>query len=1170
MNDTEVTAASEYVTVRDGTELAVYTFRPVIDRPVPAVWMHDRYHQISAPPASPDFLDFVGALLGLAQAADPDMWAATPGVASLRSFPWASRLLSEGIAMVVADSRGSGASGGISSGPFALAEVDDMFDITEWIAGQPWCSGKVGMAGRSYLGISQYLAMSAAPPHLVAIFPQMALFDLHGFAHDGGIFRGNFAASWGQIVRQRDCVDPAVAVDSDPDGTRLARNRAAHRQNADVHAMFDRNHGRNDQDPVTGERVYLERSPSERLDRINQSGVAVYNLGGWHDVWVRDSLLWERHLSVPHRTVIGPWSHTSGTAGGAHFNLIDEHARWFGYWLRGKRADGITAPAVLYYAMGSSVRGGWRTASQWPPAGLLETSFYLADQGQLSVGSPPAGALVAEHRVDYAASTGRHSRWSNGYGAPFDYSELTANDAHCAIFGSPPLPAALELVGEVTLRLTLDPVPAGTDVFVTLQCTDAGGDSHYVTEGCLRVGPGQQGDVVIVMQPICWVFDPGDRVRLTLSGADRDNAYTPVADPVPVLRVRGGSVLELPTASARPEPASIAQQSIWLAEQIGGCGSAYHLPAIVEFDDLIDESALVLAINEIIERHEVLRTTLRGDDGTLIQVIHPPAPVDPAVITIAAEADTDGSFSWTADKRVRSLIDKPFDLAQERPLRVGLVQLPAGRTAVVIVVHHVAGDQQAVATFFTELAELYAARIAGRQARLPDLAGSYAAAAERQRTYVGSPAGKSDLDYWREHLREPPEALDLPLDRQRGDRLDPLGDHADTELGEELTAAVRRLAARSRSSLYAVLLTAYSITIGAFAATGDLVVAVPNMDRDSAAERALIGCFVNVLPVRIRFDARQTLDETLRSVRSTLLDSLRHRRVPFDSIVAAASARRGPAIQPLTQTSLRMTQPLPSALPFGPTIARPRPVESGHVKYDLAATVEEAGRSLRVRFEFRTALLDAFTVRSMVETFARVLERMTNAPDSLVATSCAPLTPEVVDIADLDPLVWASLTRDGVRPPGGGVAYVLSASQATVPAGAWGYLHLANLPGAEPVSTGLRARVADVPPRIMLAPGIASPSAEPAHDTAGEQVASDGVSSALTVLSPIWGDLLGQAEPHGSDDFFAFGGDSLLAIRLIGRVRKATGVRLSLRDIFAAPTLGALARMLADRKGAQA
>ena len=155
-----------YVAMRDGTRLAVDILRPAIgevavDEPLPAIWTHTRYQRAS--------FTREGVVRTDAEHFDP----------------WLFEVVAHGYVVLSVDVRGGGASFGVNQGQFSQLEARDAYDVTEWIAVQPWCDGSVGMYGRSYLGITQYFAASQAPPHLKAIFPEMASFDHYSYVFAG-------------------------------------------------------------------------------------------------------------------------------------------------------------------------------------------------------------------------------------------------------------------------------------------------------------------------------------------------------------------------------------------------------------------------------------------------------------------------------------------------------------------------------------------------------------------------------------------------------------------------------------------------------------------------------------------------------------------------------------------------------------------------------------------------------------------------------------------------------------------------------------------------------------------------------------------------------------------------------------------------------------------------
>lgn len=538
--------ASRYVPVRDGTRLAVDLYLPTrrgapLAGPLPALWTLERYHRARVEGGR------------LRTCLDRDHW--------LRLF------LRHGYVIAAADVRGGGASFGHRPGFVSDADRWDAYDVTEWLAAQPWSNGRVGMFGKSFMGLAQFLAASTAPPHLAAIFPEKTLFDLYGFAYGGGVGRDDYARAWGENTRALDRAASAAPVDADEGGALRAAAVAEHRANRDMYAFFSDlrfrdSRGAGDRD---GDPPYAAQSPARHLEAISASGVAVYQLAGWHDMWPRDALLWHRNLRNPRRLLIGPWPHTWD----AGWGLFRERLRFFDHWLKGVPNDEPAQPPIRYYTAGAPRRARWRTAAAWPLPAERPTHFYLAGGGALRGGAPGEDG-ADDYVLDYAATSGRGTRWRNGYGAPFRYGDMRANDARALTYTTAPLRDDLEVTGHPVACLWVSASAPDVDVFAYLEEVRPGGRSEYVTEGVLRAShraeaeppfdnlglpwhPGGQADRLTLggrgpvllrfdLHPLSRVFRRGRRIRLALTGADADNALTPALDPPPVLRThRGGS-----------------------------------------------------------------------------------------------------------------------------------------------------------------------------------------------------------------------------------------------------------------------------------------------------------------------------------------------------------------------------------------------------------------------------------------------------------------------------------------------------------------------------------------------------------------------------------------------------------------------------------------------------
>lgn len=561
---------SQYVTVQestaDETQLAIDLFFPTKGgtlfydlqdengEPVklPAVWAHVPYHRANLLPdgSALTWIMFVS--------------------------PWLAELLSHGYVVGVVDIRGAGASYGTRVGIFSQPEAHDAYSITEWLAVQPWCTGNIGMFGLSYMGINQFFAASKAPPHLKCIFPRMAMFDSYSFIYPGGVFQKTFIESWGFLTRMADLglppLPPVVPVDDDPYGIQLADAIAEHYGNADVFAMFNNTPFRNDTDPISGEQVHFTRSPHTYLDDINSTGIPIYHLNGWNDVFTEDTLLFFNNLDTPQKLSIGPWSHVAFD----YDFLAAEHLRWYDYWLKGIDNGIMDEPPIYYYTFNEEEGKEWRTADRWPIRHRLKLRFYFHDGPTGTVNSVNDGSLKLlpplfgndTYTVDYTTTTGYPTRWTNtweGPGAPYGYPDMTFNDEKGLTYTSRPLDHEIRITGHPVVHLHVSSTAADGDFFAYLEEVDENGYSRYITEGVLRashrsldnapyqtmglpwhrsypedIQPLQEDKPVRLkfdLIPTSWVFKPGKRIRVTITCADDGNTFTPQFSPVPEVTV---------------------------------------------------------------------------------------------------------------------------------------------------------------------------------------------------------------------------------------------------------------------------------------------------------------------------------------------------------------------------------------------------------------------------------------------------------------------------------------------------------------------------------------------------------------------------------------------------------------------------------------------------------
>ncbi|MER5949264.1 amino acid adenylation domain-containing protein, partial [Streptomyces sp. NPDC001904] len=454
-------------------------------------------------------------------------------------------------------------------------------------------------------------------------------------------------------------------------------------------------------------------------------------------------------------------------------------------------------------------------------------------------------------------------------------------------------------------------------------------------------------------------------------------------------RLTGAGTARTPlTAGERPErlPASPAQQRLWFLGAFEEAGSpTYNVPVVLRLSGTLDEQALTAALTDVVTRHETLRTVFAEDAEGPYQIVLAPRPV-PATARPATEEELPALLTEAA--RIG------FDLAADIPLRAHLFALARDEHALLLVMHHIAGDGGwSVPLLVKDLATAYAARRGGGEPGWEPLAVQYADYTLWQREVLGSaddPASElgRQLAHWREALADLPEELTLPADRPRP--LTGTGRGADLRhhVPAELHAGLEALAQKHRASLFMVVQAAVAVTLSRLGAGEDIPLGTPSAGRVNEALDGLIGFFVNTLVLRTDLSGDPTFAEVLDRVRTTSLNAYAHQDVPFERLVETLNPDRSLGRHPLFQTMVtwnnaaqdatnRLAEDLPDLrMRVGEVDAQVATFDLLFAFSDLR-TERGAPDGLAVRLEYATDLYDPATAELFVSTLATVLGAVT-------------------------------------------------------------------------------------------------------------------------------------------------------------------------------------------------
>ena len=520
---------SQYVAVRDGTKLAVDIFRPTANGVVstdklPVLWMHTPYNRRNYR-NGPTAANYPGKAL---------------------------ELLPYGYVVAVADFRGLYASfghnAGFNRGEWQDAARMDAYDITEWLAAQPWSSGKVGMWGCSATGGSQMQALTTAPPSLKAIFPMSCEWDVYPFAAAGGISPPTGVPT--QIMRGGSRVErdkAAVPVDGDDSRALLNAAIAEHANNLETagYTPYRDSRAEHFDNPW-----WLKSSPHTYSETINRSGIAMYVAANWDEGATKYGAAFTfNNVTNPRKLIFGPATHCDWTTvmKETGFDILVEERRFFDYWLKGIDNDVMREAPVTYFTYNEAPDKRWKTAKAWPLPTERRTAFYLQPDSLSQKQSSASEKL--ERTVDYAVN--ETNFWDKGLK-----------------FVTEPLTTDVEVTGHPTLTLWIASSTKDADIIVRLDDVAPDGSARYYNvEGKLRASlrriekapynnlglpwhpyteasaspliPNEPVKLELDLYPISYLFKAGHRIRLTLNFADE--RATPRVDPAPHVTVFSGS-----------------------------------------------------------------------------------------------------------------------------------------------------------------------------------------------------------------------------------------------------------------------------------------------------------------------------------------------------------------------------------------------------------------------------------------------------------------------------------------------------------------------------------------------------------------------------------------------------------------------------------------------------
>jgi len=424
-------------------------------------------------------------------------------------------------------------------------------------------------------------------------------------------------------------------------------------------------------------------------------------------------------------------------------------------------------------------------------------------------------------------------------------------------------------------------------------------------------------------------------------------------------------------------PLSFAQQRLWFLDQLEPNSPAYNVPAAIRLEGQLDLAALEQSLNEIVKRHESLRTTFEIVNGEPVQSIASHAELKIDYVDLSQDSDREAKAKQLATDEAR----RPFDLSHGPLLRVAVLRLSDTEHVLLFTMHHIVSDGWSLTVLTNELASLYDAHRGGKVAVLPDLPVQYADFSLWQRNWLQGSVLEDQLAYWREQLQTVPPVLELPADHPRPTVRSLSAARKPFSLGEKVTNDLRALSRREGVTLFMTLLAGFQVLLSRYSGQHDIAVGTPIANRNRGETENLIGFFVNTLVLRADLSGNPSVTELLQQMREVALGAYTHQDVPFEKLVEELQPERSLNNTPLFQVvfSLQNTAVQPLELEgLNVTLLES---ETGVSKFDLVFSLRETSNGLEGSLEYSTDLFEGETVEQMLSHYRNVLSEIAADPD---------------------------------------------------------------------------------------------------------------------------------------------------------------------------------------------
>ncbi len=446
-------------------------------------------------------------------------------------------------------------------------------------------------------------------------------------------------------------------------------------------------------------------------------------------------------------------------------------------------------------------------------------------------------------------------------------------------------------------------------------------------------------------------------------------------------------------------PLSFAQARLWVLEQLEPGTLAYNLLIPVGMTGQLNKEAWKQALNAIVERHEILRTTFTIQDGKPLQEIHPTLKLNVPVIDLRSLPIEQQLPE--VQRLAKQEASKPFDLAKGPLLRVTLLKLEETNHVILLAYHHIISDGWSMDVLLRELTTIYDSFSREETYALPPLPVQYADFAVWQRKWLRGEVLETQLNYWKQQFKDISNLPSLPTDRGRPQVRSFKGTKHSFVVAKSLTEKLKKLSQREGVTFFMTMLTTFKTLLYYYSQQTDIRVGTPIANRDRPEIAGLIGFFVNSLVLRTDLSENPSFKELLQRVKKVALGAYAHQDLPFEKLVEELNPERSLGQNPLFQVWFYLQNDLLSDVEFRDLTLKVMEVDTGVCRHDLKLGLGESEGELKGNLDYSVDLFEAETIARLVKRYLDLLKLIVEQPDisldELTATLVASDRQEQID-----------------------------------------------------------------------------------------------------------------------------------------------------------------------------